>query len=183
MPQQCRSPCPEGPSASPHRPVIFPPKGTASPKGIFRGDHFVTFGTEAITQKQQRRSLLASVSAAVAGSRNCQGLRVDDIRGTLIAQPDSLRSELRNFGEVGRRSTCAFNFDRISCLLLSRKEVSPARIVRHDLYLCSRSKAPQNILSPSGDSLLFTEKEVSKKSGRNQTHMNIIHPTSRDFAG
>ena len=37
--------------------------------------------------------------------------------------------------------TARYDFDKISCLLLSRKEVGPARTVRHGSRLCSRASA------------------------------------------
>ncbi len=108
--------------------------------------------------------------ADVAGSRIRTGLREDDPCGTLIPRPDEPEVRVAGFRASGEaaipvrsNSTGFFGY------FLSIKKVTSAREVRHDLHPCERAKASQNIFSPSGDSLLFAEKEVSKKRCRNQT--------------
>ncbi len=57
--------------------------------------------SEADAQEQQRRSLLASVSADVAGRRIRTGLRGDDLCGTLIPRPDLLKIQVAGFRARG----------------------------------------------------------------------------------
>ena len=92
-------------------------------------------------------------------------MRVGRIFRAFISRPLFQRSLVKY--QLGRwmMSTGSL-FRRLPSLLtfFLVKKVSPARKVRFDLRLCPRTKATEKTVSPSGELLLFAEKEVAKKS-------------------